>query len=206
LSGITLPDAELTLPELSLKQRGALLLTHFGFSGPAALKLSAFAARELHACYYRTPLHICWVPGLTKEEILQQLLNLKKKKPTKQLESENLFHLPLNLWKRLLLLEKIPSSTSLGHIADKQFSALAERLTSSPFAIEGKTTHKAEFVTAGGIDLKEIDFKTLQSKRHPHLFFAGEVLNIDGVTGGFNFQNAWTTAYLAANHIAYLLT
>ncbi len=204
LSGITLPDAELTLPQLSLKQRGALLLTHFGFSGPAALKLSSFGARELHACHYRTALHVCWVPSLTKEEILQQLLTLKKTRPAKQLENENPFHLPSNLWKRLLVLEKIPHFTSFGHIADKQLHGLAERLTASPFAIEGKTTHKAEFVTAGGIELKEIDFKTLQSKIHPHLFFAGEILNIDGVTGGFNFQNAWTTAYLAARHIAQL--
>lgn len=204
LSGITVPDTVLSLTGMPHQQRGSLLLTHFGFSGPAALKLSAWAARDLQACHYQTQLSVNWVPGLKKEEILRALHSCKKQKPAKSLEQENLFKLPLNLWKRLLTLAEIAPGSPLRHVSHHQLEVLAEKLSASLFRIEGKTTYKSEFVTCGGIDLKEVDFKTAQSKRTPNLFFAGEVLNIDGVTGGFNFQNAWTTAFLAASYIGSL--
>ncbi len=202
LSGITIADAELSLQGMPHKQRGSLLLTHWGFSGPAALKLSAWAARDLHACNYRTDLFINWLPAQTQEEILNTLNTCKKQKPHKSLDQENLFGLPLNLWKRLLQMSHISPGATLGHISDKMLKTLAQQLSASSFAVEGKTTYKSEFVTCGGIELKEINFKSMESRLVPNLFFAGEVLNIDGVTGGFNFQNAWTTAYLAATAIA----
>jgi predicted Rossmann fold flavoprotein len=201
LSGITVPDAELSLKDSSFKQRGNLLITHFGFSGPAALKLSAWAARDLNACNYRTELYINWVPSLAGKEVFDLLISCKKQKSTKALDLENPFKLPLNLWKRLLALSHIPLGTPLGHLANHCLEALAKQLSASCFLVEGKTTYKSEFVTCGGVELKEVNFKTLESRLVPHLFFAGEILNIDGVTGGFNFQNAWTTATLTARAI-----
>jgi predicted Rossmann fold flavoprotein len=202
LSGIAVADAELSLKHSPFKQRGDLLITHWGFSGPAALKLSAWAARDLAACHYQTELFINWIPQFTKEEISKHLHVLKQQKPMKTLESENPFHLPINLWKRLLSLSKIPNGTVLGHLPDKQLNSVAEILSHSCFTVEGKTTYKQEFVTCGGVERKEVDFKTFESRLVNNLFFAGEVLDIDGVTGGFNFQNAWTSAYLAASCIA----
>lgn len=198
LSGIAVDLATLSLPSLRLKEEGIVLLTHFGFSGPATLKLSAFAARDLHACGYKTELRVNWVPAKTAQEIEKLLTALKQEKGSRELKNENLFHLPSNLWKRLVAQAGILPNTALRHIAQRNIRSLTELLTLSRFQIEGKTTHKAEFVTCGGIQLKEVDFKTLQSKLHPGLFFAGELLDIDGITGGFNFQNAWTTAYLVA--------
>lgn len=154
LSGIAVSYVTVSLPAFRMQQSGPLLITHFGFSGPAVLKLSAWAARPLHDCGYKTTLHIDWAPGLSSVE----------HKPD---------HIPKNLWKALTLLHD------------------------DPYQMDGKTTHKEEFVTCGGITLKEVDFRTMQSKICPGLFFAGEILDIDGVTGGFNFQNAWTTGYLA---------
>lgn len=202
LAGIAISSAELSLKNLPFHQKGDLLLTHWGFSGPSALKLSAWAARELHACNYHTGLMINWISNFNREQALQILQKIKQQKPLKTLENENPFSLPMNLWKRLLTLNAIPLNTPLGHLSDKSLKLLAEQLTCSSFAVEGKTTYKQEFVTCGGISLKEVDFKTLESKLTHNLFFAGEILDIDGVTGGFNFQNAWTTAYLAATCIA----
>ncbi len=196
LAGISVPHAKLSL--LNHTQRGPLLITHWGFSGPAALKLSAWAARELHTCNYRTELCINWIPHI--EHVHELLLTAKRQKSTKPLE--NVFQLPMNLWKRVLTLCNIDGP--LGHVPDHQLKILADWLTHSRFSVDGKTTYKQEFVTCGGVNLKEIDFKTMQSRLTPNLFFAGELLDIDGVTGGFNFQNAWTSAFLAASHIANL--
>lgn len=176
LSGITLPDVILTLKETGHTQRGPLLLTHWGFSGPAALKLSAFAARDLFARNYQMTLHINWLAAKNQEPVFDALVR-------------NTINLPVNLAHRLL-----PPLKGLPH---KQLRLLAEKLYQDAYKIEGTTTNKQEFVTAGGISLKEVDFKTLQSKLCPGLYFAGEILDIDGITGGFNFQNAWTTGYLA---------
>jgi predicted Rossmann fold flavoprotein len=202
LAGIAVTDAELSLKDSVFKQRGDLLITHWGFSGPAALKLSAWAARDLHACKYRTELFINWLPQLKKEEVWETLCSAKRQKPMKTLDNENPFHLPMNLWKRLLVLSGIALGAPMGHLPDKNLKLLSERLIASSFAVDGKTTYKQEFVTCGGIQLKEVDFKTLESRLNANLYFAGEVLDIDGVTGGFNFQNAWTSAYLAASAIA----
>jgi hypothetical protein len=182
LSGISLPHVQVILPEISKQQSGPLLITHFGFSGPAVLKLSAWAARELHALQYKTTIHINWVPELSLEEIQSRL---KKTKTT--------FDLPKNLWKSLTA----PFTNKQLTLSD--IKQLSQTLHADPYHMDGKTTHKEEFVTCGGVTLKEVDFKTMQSKILPGLFFAGEILNIDGVTGGFNFQSAWTTGYLAGH-------
>lgn len=202
LSGIAVEDAEICLKETKFKQRGPLLLTHFGFSGPAALKLSAWAARELHEKQYKAEISINWLPSFSKDHIAQRLLSLKKDKPLKHLENENLFFLPSNLWKRLIHIADIKERTAISHLSNPHLQKLSELLSQSTFRVEGKTTNKQEFVTSGGIDLKEIDFKTMQSRKLPGLYFAGECLNIDGITGGFNFQNAWTTGWIAAHAMA----
>ena len=202
LTGIVIDDVEISLKGSSFKQRGSLLITHWGFSGPVVLKLSAWAARDLHSCDYSTEIYINWIPAFKKEEALDFLFKRKRQNPKKTLESENPFHLPINLWKRLLMLSRIPLGIGMGHLSKKDFLGLVNTLTLSAFAQEGKTTYKQEFVTCGGIALKEVDFRTMESRLVKNLFFAGEILDIDGVTGGFNFQNAWTTAYLAGLSIS----
>lgn len=192
LSGITLDSATLQIAGTVFTQTGPLLLTHFGFSGPAALKLSAWAARHLFESNYRIELRINWLPDLSQEVILHQFLQLKSHSPQKNLASENPFHLPKNLWKLFA-----GPHERMGSIPHKELHLLSQKLHADPYQVDGKTTHKEEFVTCGGVELKEVDFKTMQSKICPGLFFTGEILDIDGVTGGFNFQAAWTTAFLA---------
>ncbi len=197
LAGIAVSDAMIELEGTSLRQKGPILLTHWGFSGPAVLKLSAWAARELHACGYKASILIRWLASSSQEEIYQQLLQQKQAHPLQALPPR----LPRNLWNKLLSQLSIDPAAAMGKLSHKSLSQFAAKLHADRYLLEGKTTYKQEFVTAGGVDLKEIDCKTMQSKLVPGLFFAGEILNIDGVTGGFNFQNAWTTAWLAANAI-----
>ena len=191
LSGISVDLAELQIGDLSM--RGPLLITHFGFSGPAALKLSAWKARALHEAGYKVDLFINWLPLLKEEEIYRQLAEFKRSSPQKILGSESLFGLPKNLWK-----EFVPS-IRMNDISLSEIRLLAQKLHHDRYLVEGKTTHKEEFVTCGGICLKEVNFKTMESRVCPNLYFAGEILDIDGVTGGFNFQNAWTTGYIAGS-------
>jgi len=198
LSGVALADAEISLPALKKKQRGAVLLTHFGFSGPAALKLSAFAARELHAVNYRAKISLDFLPSISFEECKSILEETKKAFPVRNIGNECPFELSKALWKTLLEMAGIDPASKYAQLSLKQLTRLIELLKTSSFDVEGKTTNKEEFVTAGGVELKEVDFKTMQSRIVPGVYFAGEVLNIDGITGGFNFQNAWTTSWIAA--------
>ena len=183
LSGIAVQDVELSL--MGLYTRGPLLITHFGFSGPAVLRLSAFAARLLHESGYTGELSVDWLPGKV----------LERTKSGKAIGSLAL--LPKQLWKRMLELCSIDPLTPCAHLSNSEWQSLDERLHTDRFSINGKSPYKEEFVTAGGVALKEINFKTMESRLVPGLHFAGEILDIDGVTGGFNFQNAWTTGYLA---------
>lgn len=192
LSGIAVESAELKILGSSLKQKGPLLITHFGFSGPAALKLSAWGARHLHSQNYHVKLAIDWLPD--DDNTYDKLVELKNLSPQKTLLHENLFHLPKNLWKTFVAQEKRLNDYSL-----KELQALDTKLHEDIYQVNGKTTHKEEFVTCGGITLKEVDFKTMESKICPSLYFAGEILDIDGVTGGFNFQNAWTTGFISGS-------
>ncbi|MBS0654097.1 MAG: NAD(P)/FAD-dependent oxidoreductase [Verrucomicrobia bacterium] len=199
LSGIAVPDAIVRIQGTAWKQRGPVLITHWGFSGPAALKLSAWAARELHRHNYRVDLVVQWVPDRTTEEVEKILLEIKSSKPQRAIENEALFKLPLNLWKRLVRLAGIAEQNPLSRVSNAHLKQLAKLCTAHPFKVEGKTTYKQEFVTCGGVLLKEVDFKRMESRLVKNLFFSGEVLDIDGVTGGFNFQNAWTSGWIAGN-------
>lgn len=193
LAGISTPDAIVTLKDTSFKQRGPLLLTHWGFSGPAVLKLSAWAARKLHDLDYKATLLINWTASQNQEILYQSLLMSKEERPLQAIPPL----LPSKLLIRLLTSLQIDSAAPLGKLSNKALAQIAAKLHADAYAIEGKTTYKQEFVTAGGVDLKGVDFKTMQSRKTSGLFFAGEILNIDGVTGGFNFQNAWTTGWIA---------
>jgi len=197
LSGIAFESVKLQLKDISYTQTGPLLITHFGFSGPAALKLSAWAARELYQKKYCVELIIQWLPQLSLKSIVEALHVLKQKFPQKTLIQENPFHLPRRFWK--FILGKIEEK-KLNDIPLKELDKLAERLYRDVYQVQGKTTNKEEFVTCGGVTLKEVNFKTMESKICPGLYFAGEILDIDGITGGFNFQNAWTTGYIAGSN------
>lgn len=196
LSGVSVQEVTVSLKGTPFKQKGPILLTHWGFSGPAILKLSAWAARKLHELDYKATLLVNWT-SLNQEALYQSLLQQKGTDPLQPFPPL----LPSNLLARFFKLLSIDLKIPLGRISNKALAQLAAKLCSDAYPIEGKTTYKQEFVTAGGVDLKGIDFKTMESKITPGLFFAGEILNIDGITGGFNFQNAWTTGWLAGTAI-----
>lgn len=200
LAGIAL-NASLKLPQIGLEQIGPLLLTHWGFSGPAVLKLSAWGARELHRLDYKTELNINWVPSCTEEALRHYLIEMKTVQGAKLVASDSILGLPKQLWKRLVEISLGNLEIKWAALSKKHLHDLIHILRKSHFNISGKTTYKQEFVTCGGVKLDEVDFKTMQSKKVPGLYFAGEVLNIDGVTGGFNFQNAWTTGWIAGQAI-----
>jgi len=199
LSGISVPKVIVTIKDTNLKQEGPLLLTHWGFSGPSILKLSAWAARKLHELDYKATLLINWTASPNQEIFYQHLLQRKEENPFQTIPPV----LPSNLLARLCKEINIDSSAPIGKLPNKALAQLAAKLHSDAYAIEGKTTYKQEFVTAGGVDLKGVDFKTMESKITPGLFFAGEILDIDGITGGFNFQNAWTSGWLAGTAMAH---
>jgi len=183
------------------KTSGPLLITHWGMSGPAILKLSAWAARELHEVNYKFKIKINWLYPKTGSETEKELYQQKNSEPKKQILNSNPFDIPKRLWMKLVIAAGITEQLRWAEISGIQIQALLQELTAGIFEVNGKSTFKEEFVTAGGVDLKEINFKTFQSKLYPNLYFAGEILNIDAITGGFNFQNAWTGAYIAAQHI-----
>lgn len=199
LSGISVEEAAISLVDSNLTQTGPLLITHWGFSGPAALKLSAWGARLLHEKKYQTEILINWLPSLSREQIMSRLKTLRQESPSQGILSKGLFELPKNLFKRLVEIAEVDSKKRLSEIGNEAFSRLCERLHADRYQVNGKTTHKEEFVTCGGVTLNEVDFKTMESRICKGLYFAGEILDIDAVTGGFNFQNAWTTGWLAGN-------
>jgi predicted Rossmann fold flavoprotein len=185
----------------SRAQAGALLITHWGLSGPAILKLSAWSARELHAQRYQSGLIINWVGEQSADQVYGNLLTVKQNFPKKQIENYCPYPLPRRLWSYLLESSTIVKEKIWSEVSNKDLQKLAEALTHNSYTIAGKGAFKDEFVTCGGVKLKEVNFKNMSSRICPQLFFAGEILDIDGVTGGFNFQSAWTTAHLAAKGI-----
>lgn len=201
LAGISVTEATLKIAETPYDQTGPLLLTHWGFSGPAALKLSAWAAPILHQNQYKLPLWIDWIPGKKGEQIAQSLQKMRRELPGHTVSAQSIFSLPKNLWKRLVTLAGIEETKKFSETSNEALNKLSHRLKKDIYQVNGKTTYKEEFVTCGGIDLQEINFKTMESRFCKGLFFAGEILNIDAVTGGFNFQNAWTTGWLAGQNI-----
>lgn len=201
LSGQSFPQAILQLPEFKTKTQGSLLITHWGLSGPPILRLSAFAARDLHGVSYNTKLFVNFV-GLPLEKIKQELKNFKTLNPNKTLvHSPSLFPVSNRFWLRLLSILGISESKRWAEISANETENLTQSLFCFVFAIEGKGEFKDEFVTAGGVHRKDVNFETMESRIRPGLFLAGEVLDVDGITGGFNFQNAWTTGWIAAHAI-----
>lgn len=203
LPGIAVPGAEIRLPALQLKTDGPLLITHWGLSGPAILKLSAWGARDLANCQYNFDIQVNWIAEHldSVKEVLRENKQLYSKK---KVYKSPIFGLPSRLWQSLLRAATIAVDANWADINKKQIQELATQLTASAFQVKGKSTNKEEFVTAGGIQLKEIDFKKFSSKILPNLYLAGEVLNIDALTGGFNFQAAWTGGWIAGEAMAEL--
>jgi predicted Rossmann fold flavoprotein len=184
-----------------LEAAGPLLITHWGMSGPGILRLSAWGARILAEKNYQFVLEVNWLNDLTFEEAMETLKDLKQEHAKKVVSKKSPFEFPNRLWESLVLASGIGNETKWADLAKKQLTDLANQLTNGQFQVNGKSTFKEEFVTAGGIDLREINFKTMESKLHENLFFAGEIVNIDAITGGFNFQNAWTSGFIVANAI-----
>ncbi|MBA4153213.1 NAD(P)/FAD-dependent oxidoreductase [Flavobacterium sp.] len=184
-----------------LSASGPLLITHWGMSGPGILRLSAWGARELFAKNYQFVLEVNWLNDATLEETENQLKELKLEHAKKVVSKKSPFEFPNRLWESLVLASEISLETKWADLTKKQLQHLALQLTNGKFQVNGKSTFKEEFVTAGGIDLKEINFKTMESKVLPKVYFAGEIVNIDAITGGFNFQNAWTSGFMVSESI-----
>ena len=201
LAGISLQDVSVRLSNHKISQSGPLLITHEGLSGPAVLKLSAWGARELHALDYRFDIAVNWFGGIKAEQVLQQLRTAQAEHPKKYVSKNPLNGVPRRFWSRLCELSGIDENRNYAELGKKQMNKLVELTTNSSLKVTGKSTNKEEFVTAGGVELGEIDMSTFKSKKHNNLFLAGEVLNVDAVTGGFNFQAAWTGGYLIGNSI-----
>ncbi|NKQ39604.1 MAG: NAD(P)/FAD-dependent oxidoreductase [Methanosarcinales archaeon] len=202
IPGVVALKATVSLIDSKLETSGPLLITHWGLSGPAVLKLSAFGALFLADKNYQYDVKVNWL-SKSFDTVLHKLKILKRENPKKQIIVKTVFKdIPKRLWENLVLAAKIKQDQRWADVSNKQLDSLANQLTNSTFNAYGKTTFKEEFVTAGGVDLKEINFKRFESKIHKNLFFAGEVLNIDAVTGGFNFQNAWTGGYIVGKAIS----
>lgn len=202
ISGVSVDNVEVGLGGAKLRERGALLVTHWGLSGPAVLKLSAWGARELAARHYEFPLTVNFVPPHTRESLAHALAAVREKNPRKQIATWSPLPLPQRLWEKLVAAAGTAPATPWNGVSNAALGTLAAQLTAAEFRVVGKSVFKEEFVTCGGVRLSEVDFRTMESRVCPGLHFAGEVLDIDGVTGGFNFQSAWTTGWLAGQAMA----
>ena len=197
LEGLSVPAAATSVPGTKLKDSGGLLITHWGMSGPAILKLSAWGARELSERGYKFNVVVSWAEGRTVAQTHETLIAARLANLKKQIATWNPFALPARLWERLIIAAGITPETVWTSVSNNSLHALATQVAAAEFTVEGKSLNKEEFVTCGGVRLREVDFKTMESRVCPGLHFAGEVLDIDGITGGFNFQAAWTTGWLA---------
>ncbi|WP_118975861.1 BaiN/RdsA family NAD(P)/FAD-dependent oxidoreductase [Taibaiella koreensis] len=202
LMGISLPEAQVKINGSKLKEQGPLLITHWGLSGPAILRLSAWGARELQEKNWHFDIQVNWLPAFNEESLRADISRRRQSLGAQQVRHRNPFGLPSRLWEFLLVQSEVPADCRWAELPARAQNLLIRNLCAYPLAVKGKTTYKEEFVTAGGIQLNEVDAGTMMSKKVPNLFFAGEILDIDGITGGFNFQNAWTTSYIAAQSIA----
>lgn len=200
LPGVT-AQVSVKVKDTKLETSGPLLITHWGMSGPAILKLSAWGARILHDKNYQFTIFVNWLNDLDAEDVEKNLKELKLEHAKKAVSKKSPFDLTNRLWESLVLASGIEVETKWADLSKIQLQNLTHQLTNSSFQVNGKSTFKEEFVTAGGIDLKEINFKTMESKLHENLYFAGEIVNIDAITGGYNFQNAWTSGFIVANAI-----
>ena len=202
LSGVSLDPVEVSVPGTKLRERGPLLATHWGVSGPVILRLSAWGARALHGFGYRFLLRINWLPQFSQDALAAELQGRAKSKPAGLVVKTPIRPIPSRLWEALVLAAGVAPGTRWGALPRVAFHALVAQLNHTEFQVAGKSSNKAEFVTCGGVRLGDVDFKTMQSRIVPDLFMAGELLDIDGITGGFNFQAAWTTGALAGRAMA----
>ena len=201
LMGVVVENVNVKIVGTKLSESGPLLITHWGMSGPAILKLSAWGARQLAVCSWQFAITINWIPAFNENSLREKMQELRFKLAAQKIINRNPFALPNRLWEYLLKQSGIKEELRWADLPAAAQNKLIKHLCADEYEVKGKTTFKEEFVTAGGVQLNEIDFNTMQSKKHPGLFFAGEIINIDGVTGGFNFQNAWTTGWIAARAI-----
>jgi predicted Rossmann fold flavoprotein len=202
LMGLSVDSASIKIKGEKISSEGPLLITHWGMSGPAILKLSSVAARKLQELGYQFEILVNWVNEGNEEELRNKLMDIRSELSRKKVTSSSPFRLARRLWEYLLSKALKNPQTEWAQLTNEELRKLAQVLSADVYSVKGKTTFKAEFVTCGGVSLKEVDFKTMQSKRVPGLFFAGEVLDIDAVTGGFNFQAAWTTGHIAGRSVA----
>jgi len=194
---VSVPHARVRIAGEKLEYEGPVLVTHWGVSGPAVLKLSAWGARRLHELAHRHTALISWLPTYSEDSLRQWFLEFRGQHGKKLVASNPLLGLPQRLWRTLVEQAGIGTAVKWNELPSKQQNRLIESLLRTALPVQGKTTYKDEFVTCGGVVLSEVDMTTMESRRVPGLYFAGEVLDIDGITGGFNFQAAWTTGYLA---------
>ncbi len=202
LMGISVERAQVKIIGSKLSEEGPLLITHWGMSGPAILKLSAWGARELAAKNWQFGIIVNWLPAYNEQTLKDKFQLIRFDIAAQKIVNRNPFLLPQRLWEYLLQQSGVNENSRWADLPAKEQNKLIKNICAQEFSVNGKTTFKEEFVTSGGIALEEVEHNTMQSKIEPGLFFAGEVLNVDGVTGGFNFQNAWTTGWIAAKAIA----
>jgi predicted Rossmann fold flavoprotein len=201
LQGLVVPNALVGIPATSFRSQGALLITHWGLSGPAILKLSSYAARHLAEQKYQSPLRINWTGETDAEAVRLHITYILEQNAQRLIDHAKPYGLQTRLWTYLLSKVELQGKRC-NELGKKGLNRLVELLTNDTYTIAGRSPYKDEFVTCGGISLSSINSNTLESKHYPRLYFAGEVLDIDGVTGGFNFQAAWTTAYTVASAIS----
>ena len=200
LMGTSFQYVDIEIPKLNLEESGSLLITHWGLSGPAILKLSAWGARELAALKYQFEIIVNFI-GTASEDALEIFKNFKEKEPKKSIGQAKIFDITNRFWQRILFVSGIDTAKQIANINNKEMQKIIENLCCCRMNVTGKSTFKEEFVTAGGVDLKEMDFKTMKSKKLPNFYISGEVLNIDAVTGGFNFQACWSEGWLIAQDL-----
>ena len=202
LMGVVAERVQVKILGSKLAEEGPLLITHWGMSGPAVLKLSAWGARELAARQYDFTIQVNWIPDYNDHSLREKMQQLRFQLAAQKIVNRNPFALPNRLWEYLLAQSGIAADIRWADLPAKEQNKLVKNLCANEYAVKGKTTFKEEFVTSGGVQLQDIDVNTMQSKKHPGLYFAGEVINVDGITGGYNFQNAWTTGWIAAKAIS----
>ncbi|CAN5471819.1 NAD(P)/FAD-dependent oxidoreductase [soil metagenome] len=202
LPGVAVADAEVSVPETKLRERGPLLITHTGVSGPVILRLSAWGARVLAERDYKFSLRVHWLPDMTADQIAREFHERRSTHSRRQISSVPIAPLPVRLWEQLVAMSGVPQETTWTNLTRNHAATLVELLTKTELAVNGQSLNKEEFVTCGGVNLRAVNFKTMESRIVPHLYFAGELLDIDGITGGFNFQAAWTTGWIAGHAMA----
>ena len=200
LMGTSFQYVDIEIPKLNLEESGSLLITHWGLSGPTVLKLSAWGARELAALKYQFEIIVNFI-GTASEDALEIFRNFKENEPKKSIGQAKIFDITNRFWQRILFVSGVDTAKQIANINNKEMQKIIENLCRCRMNVTGKSTFKEEFVTAGGVDLKEMDFKTMKSKKLPNFYISGEVLNIDAVTGGFNFQACWSEGWLIAQDL-----